>query len=623
MKLLNFTFIILLAILGSFTLQAQDYTPYQLPEPDDLSPFFIGSINESAIYYGAEPYNSGNKPVLVFVHGFIDLANTWFAPGNDVYDRAFDDRYRTAFVAMTRGEGMWVNGGLLASMLEDITDHYGVSDVVIVAHSNGGKASEVAMFHENKSHLVDRVITLGTPFKGTGLADLAETPALNWLVDFIGLGGGTSTSTTYYMEGVARPILDNEPDNEPHKFLNFGAWGYNKGTTIAAPTMLVGGTYLNAVGGGSSTGGNDGVTPYYSSTRPGGNPQWPGYCAWWWCNDESQYDHIDITFDYVMWNEIKPYFQGSLGSFKMTEDFESQYNRESVLESNFEILSTMDGYAETFTIKEEMGQVNINLMHPQEENEFAIVNEKAENLNLIAEKSRGHNQGTNTSILLENPTVGTYSIESDAEFAAMISYEKGARLLFDNSKIRYEEGENITFKTEIVDTDELAVMTGVVVQKTDLMGEPVKSNGIVVEFEALGNGEYVYSLPKGLEEGVYNLTINAEGNTFRRSLVAGFVVVGAKENQLEESLVAQLNLGNYPNPVVDVTTITFDVVEKGNTFLSLYDAYGRLVKTQDVSGWDAGQHTIQWNLGELANGTYFLELRNGQEKTTRALLKVK
>ena len=130
------------------------YDEVQLPIPDDVSPFFWGSVNSSKIYYGASPSNGNNKPVVVFVHGFINLANTWFIPGNNLYDSAYEDGYRTAFVATTRGEGMWTNGGLLADMLEDITAYYGVNDVVIVAHSNGGKASEVAMFEHNKDNLV-------------------------------------------------------------------------------------------------------------------------------------------------------------------------------------------------------------------------------------------------------------------------------------------------------------------------------------------------------------------------------------------------------------------------------------------------------------------------------------
>ncbi len=627
MKSLVFTLFTLLLVAFSLNnIQAQNnYTEYQLPHPDQLSPLFVGSLTESAIYYGKTPSFSSNKPVLVFVHGFIDLANLWFAPGNDMYERAYDSRYRTAYVAMTRGEGMWTNGALLAEMLEDITDHYNVKDVVIVAHSNGGKASEVAMFYENKSHLVDRVISLGTPFKGTGVADLAETPAFNWLVDFIGLGGGTSTSTTYYMEGIARPILDNEPDNEVKKFINFGAWGYNDGTTIAAPIMAVSGELLNNMGGGPSTGGNDGVTPYYSSTRPGGSPQWPGYCAWWWCNEESEYDHMDITFDYVVWNEIKPYFTGNLNYFKTANDFESPVARGEMLKSNFELISTMDGDEEMFTVSEDAGKVNISLMHRDEGSQFIIANSNAEQIDFNLQRNKGINKGANSSVILDNPAAGKYSIATDADhFAAMVSYEKGATLLFDNSKIAYESGEAIQLNAEIKNVKEKATVTAVAIRKNNLKGIAFQNNdAIVLELEALPNGKYEAIIPGGLKEGVYNLTINAEADNFRRTIVSGFVVKAAKEINNELLEVKELSLKNFPNPVIDNTTIQFEIIKKGDAYLYLYDSYGRIVRTENVSEFEVGTHQLEWNMDALSNGNYFLELQNGKNKTTTNIIKLK
>ncbi len=623
MKNLTNTLLLFVFLLTQVSLSAQySYTQYLMPTPDKLSPLFLGSITESAIYYGAEPAYSSNKPVLVFVHGFTDLANSWFLPGNDIYDEAYDDRFRTAFVATTRGEGMWTNGAILAQMLEDITAYYGVNDVVIVAHSNGGKASEVAMFYENKSHLVNRVISLGTPFKGTGIADLAETPALNWLVDFIGLGGGTSTSTTYYMEGIARPILDNEPDNQPNKFINFGAWGYNKGTTIAAPVMFTGGTYLNLAGGDSSTGGNDGVTPYYSSTRPGGSPQWPGYCAWWWCNDVSQYDHIDITHDYVVWDEIKPFFQGNINGFSSNSEEDELYpqDRKKIQSSNFEILSTVDGYKEAFTISKDAGAVSINLWHPAEENDFVILNENLEAVEYAIQKSKGHAKGMNSTINLDRLPTGTYTIESDAAaFAAVVAYEKGAELAFDNSTIRYAAGEAITLNAELKHA-KAADISAVIAQTADLMGNAVEGTAVVVNFEAAGNGQYSYNLAEGLAAGVYNVTLNATGEDFRRNIVAGFVVTAPTQEVAAASIAMELQ--HYPNPVVEQTTISFEVVTEGTTTLSLYDAYGRLVRSEQLNNLALGQHTLAWNMEALASGTYFLELRNGKQQVTKSLVKV-
>ncbi len=621
MKKVNTLLLFLLVlIISNNSLTAQTYTSYQLPEPDDLSPLFVGSFTESAIYYGDIPSESTDKPVIVFVHGFIDLANLWFAPGNDMYDKAYDENYRTAFVATTRGEGMWTNGEIFAEMLEDITTHYGVSDVVIVAHSNGGKTSEVAMFQHDKKDLVNKVITLGTPFKGTGIANLAETPAFNWLVDFVGLGGGTATSTTYYMEGVARPILDNLSNNQPEKFINFGAWGYNNGTTITAPAMFVSGGLLNFMGGGPSTGGNDGVTPYYSSTRPGGSQQWPGHCYWWWCNQESKFDHIDITFDYVVWDVIEPYFSYDTNNYYISnsDDEIAQTNK---VESNFELISTADGSLDAFEISKDAGQVSIHLMHEDEKSQFLVFDDAGKMLNVEQSTKKGA-QGANSTLILENAVAGKYQIETDADdFAGLVAYEKGAILTYDNSKIAYQAGQVIDINVEFSGVKD-ADIKAVILQKNNLTGNPIENGEThIVNLEAKGNSQYTYTFPKGLSEGVYNVTIDAKSDDFRRSLVAGFVVEDAAQ-AIDKPVLPILTLSNYPNPVEQFTQISFNKVFEGTARLAIYDAYGRQIKSRDLSSMTLGNQTIEWDLKELSSGTFFLEFENGKEKAVTTLIKL-
>ena len=118
------------------------------------------------------------------------------------------------------------------------------------------------------------------------------------------------------------------------------------------------------------------------------------------------------------------------------------------------------------------------------------------------------------------------------------------------------------------------------------------------------------------------MTLNAEGNTFRRNLVTGFTVVPTDVQPLVAVKTPKIALNNYPNPARVQTNITLEVIEKAASHLSLYDAYGRLVRTENLSNLDLGTHTLQWNIADLANGNYFLEWNNGQHKVTRSLVKV-
>lgn len=630
MKLLQRLFVCLsvaaILILSPSNASAQpiSYDEHQLPHPAFLSPFFAGSVTESAIYYGRTPWFSSNKPVIVYVHGFIDLANAWFIFGNDMYASSYYSRHRTAFVAMTRGEGMWRNGEILAEMLEDITDHYNTNDVVIVAHSNGGKASEVAMYHYNKSHLVDRVITLGTPFFGTPLADVAESDPLEWLVDLIGLGGGTSTSTTYYMSGVARPMLDNEPDNEPDKFLNHGTWGWNSGVTLAAPTMWLGGALLNVTGAGPSTGGNDGVTPYYSSTRPGGHEMLPNGYGTWGTKD----DHIDITMDYICWDWIKPLFSANMNNLRRAKSELYKQVYEPV-ESNLQIVSSAD---EHFYIEEDAIDVNLFVFNEGEEVEVSLVRETASGMRVAAEdvvlernENYSKNGKTTYSFNTKAMEPGKYSIASTSEkFSAIVTYQNGTALRYykplNEARPAYKEGEVIDLSVEIVGAEESALNVNAVVRlKNDLEGNPI-ANGAryVVDLIDLGNGMYSYELPEGLSAGVYNVMINAEGEQFRKTLVSGFAV---QEGAREIEIAATPALSNYPNPIESQTTIQFEILAEGNATLRMYDVYGKLIKEEDLSNFGLGKHETNWKVQHLnlSNGTYYLELHNGLYRNSRTI----
>ncbi len=617
----NFTLSILTAafsLLLSLNISAQSYGTVQLPTPNNLTPLFLGSLTDSKIYYGADN-GSTDKPVLVFVHGFIDLANAWFLPGNRMYEDAYYGGYRNAYVAMTRGGGMWENGALLAEMLEDITAHYGVNDVVIVAHSNGGKASEVAMFHHGKRNLVNRVISLGTPFKGTELANLAETWAFNWLVDFIGLGGGTSTSTTYYMGGVARPYFDNLSNNQGNKFFNFGAWGYNSGTTIAAPTMLTGGLILNVNGSGWLAGGNDGVTPYWSSKRPGGASVWTyGYGNW-----RSKHDHIDVAMNYIVWDPMEPYFTGPLGQLRASAvEPEHRPSR-----SNVQYLSSEAGQME-FMVEEDAQEIKVHILHGSESDVFQIQTENGEMLVCKNKETvAGHIGKFATNITLDYLEPGRYSIVSENRFGALVSYDNGVELVLRNDldakKSAYAPGENITLNLSLengagnyTDAEVTAVLSRRAFDGNALMekDEDLK----IVQLTNVGENEFAYTFEDGLVEGVYNVMVQVNDADFAKGVIGGFAVKASNETNVAAT-AETLNLDFYPNPVQDVVSVSFDSDE--DTELRIFDTYGRLVTEFSINGNDG---FLQFDTNDIIPhaGNYFIQLQNGNQQVVKSLVKV-
>jgi hypothetical protein len=89
-----------------------------------------------------------------------------------------------------------------------------------------------------------------------------------------------------------------------------------------------------------------------------------------------------------------------------------------------------------------------------------------------------------------------------------------------------------------------------------------------------------------------------------------------------------LFLSNFPNPVLDQTTIRYYVPEPADVTLGIYDPMGRLVRTLVHTPRSVGDHTITWDATNeagtpIAGGVYFYQLRLNGETHTRHMTLVR
>lgn len=132
-----------------------------VPAPEGL-PFVVG-----------EPA-AGNEsgPVVLFVHGYTGSHGSWTG-SNEATRMACESGYRVAAVDLPASGSIWRNAWELAQKLEAVATYYDVPRVDIVAHSKGGVDSQTATAFFNAFVRVRTLLTLGTPFLGSELADLA------------------------------------------------------------------------------------------------------------------------------------------------------------------------------------------------------------------------------------------------------------------------------------------------------------------------------------------------------------------------------------------------------------------------------------------------------------------
>ncbi|MCD4828322.1 MAG: T9SS type A sorting domain-containing protein [Candidatus Cloacimonetes bacterium] len=78
----------------------------------------------------------------------------------------------------------------------------------------------------------------------------------------------------------------------------------------------------------------------------------------------------------------------------------------------------------------------------------------------------------------------------------------------------------------------------------------------------------------------------------------------------------------YPNPFNPSTTIEFNMMESGQTTLCVYNIKGQHVATLLDEPLQAGNHTVTWEVSDLANGVYFarLTINNQQISLTKLCL---
>lgn len=215
----------------------------------------LGAGTPGTLRYGAVPAGSGSRPVLLFVHGWNSDASTW-SGSNDMEAKATAAGYRTAFLDVYPDRTMWDNGALVATAVDQVKARFAGAGVVLVCHSKGGVDGQTALVYDGAAAKVDRLITLGTPHRGTPLADLAWSWWAGWLADLLGSrNDGNRVLQTGYMAA-------------------FRAQTDALAASRVVPTFTAGGTYAGPwfssywYGGLAIGRTSDGVVPLDSTDLP-------------------------------------------------------------------------------------------------------------------------------------------------------------------------------------------------------------------------------------------------------------------------------------------------------------------------------------------------------------------
>ncbi|GIV38287.1 MAG: hypothetical protein KatS3mg033_0087 [Thermonema sp.] len=607
---------ILLMIAFSISAYAQKIREVQLVEPDRFQTAggLIGGAGDvGAIYYGAVPPNSSSKPVLVFIHGYTSNARVWWED-NDMYSKAYNDGYRTAFVSVHPDKSMWANGQMFAGMLNTIANHYGVNRVVVIAHSKGGVDSDAALVHYGAYNRVERVITLGTPHFGTPLANLAQSGWVSWLSYVFGQKNeATYVLQTGYMD-YFRSVTDPHVNRPKTNFRTFGAWGYSGILTVS-------GWYLNLNGGSKSNGGNDGVVNYNSTKRPN------SAVIFGKLDSRGNVNHFEIAEGSKMWNHIKGQLPGTLSREQAAEMIAGAYNPNAVVESQAQIIASENGQS---TVLVEPGARALKIeVFTESPDEVWLLNPQTQERILLQTEANLRNDFLGDFVhTAEVERVGAteYIIlnASKSRMVVIAATEGGSILRFSSDlnaqKLTYERGEPMHLQVQVNGyLPNNAEVSGTLLYVGDLEGKPAEGGAAYrLSFKHAGNGQFNTTFTEDLKPGIYAINLEARGNQMQKNIVHTIAVVERQANGYnQDTQDEQTGFAVYPNPS---TTGYFNIVldkAEAPANIRVYDIAGRR-----IAAWSTTTLQTQWQApAHLQNGIYLIEVeQDGQSRTQRLVL---
>lgn len=513
---------------------SQKLTEHQLHLPGHFTLEYFSVYGEKRIFYGAIPPNFNGK-TIIFVPGYLNNADI-FLVGNSMYKKAYNEGYKTAFISMTRGKGDWVNGEILSRAIDQVLTHYETPEATVIAHSNGGKATEAALFHYGKINKVEKVITLGTPFKGTELADIGSFPLISWALDIIGKDAGRAYSTTYYCKDIWRPYFDGitKPE-QAQKFYNYGFWGYAWGKKfLFRGALKISGAAIEIFGGGA----NDGVSPYYSTTKPGAREMLSKNSIY------GELNHLDIAHAEYIWGLIQPALKDNNRSNTNTNITKTKSSKSAIhtQSSNTQILS--DAGSLTSFIQENTNEISINLISENPEAHYYLSNplsrsfiqlednsiENAHNKKFIIPVKKGRSLAQK-EFKINTDSANRYLafVNQEEENPMIYQYVPGdnPKLIVSFPKLKNNQLDKITVKAEISNIQNEKSTKGIIFTR--------KNNLFIFETSSL-------------EKGIYSMLLTGKiDHVYQRNLISGFVVGNDIPALIEESVEEEKLENNMPN----------------------------------------------------------------------------
>lgn len=485
-----------------------------LPNPD------IGGVPGSWTAGNDPAAIDPEKPAILFVHGLNSSASTWYQ-NNDMYQLAYDNGYQTAFINLHdvagTAQNMWDNGKLLADKIKEISGHFG-KKLVIVAHSKGGVDTQTALVHYNAYPYVSNVITLGTPHRGSQLADLAYSSWAGWLADLIGSQNpGTYSMQTSYMS-YFRSVTDSHANAGKNEFYTFAGDNWHSGSA----SHLLGGLYL------SNYGANDGVVTVANAYEPNGTLVKVG-----------EWNHTSVKTGSSVFSLFKPYLslktaEADRSLAKIAMDTDKAQQDEQISQSFVRGGQRNGQTAETFTVENDVSSITVDWIDgkPLDKLQLTGPDGTVHSVRISSADDEDVFSGAwHHTATISKPKAGEWKVSAASSqpsaYLFTVVYEtKGQAKM----KLQYERnGKKLKVKGDGLKADRTRLTYNIDYVKDEAMKFAGKQKPKRLEQKKQSTAAEEIAIPASEGAGTYSVTAEIEGETtegfkYRRTLVKSVYV---------------------------------------------------------------------------------------------------
>jgi glucose/arabinose dehydrogenase len=115
-----------------------------------------------------------------------------------------------------------------------------------------------------------------------------------------------------------------------------------------------------------------------------------------------------------------------------------------------------------------------------------------------------------------------------------------------------------------------------------------------------------------------------DGNIYCTAFLSYFIRIGHPIGISGNSTAYSFSLEqNYPNPFNNKSKIKYEISNSSNVKLTVYDVFGRKVKTLVNEKQEPGAYEVQWDATEYSSGLYIYMLTGGEFEETKKMILLK